>query len=480
MGGSHEFLKQVKVTQKKEGENMKIRKSFVAVLAALVSMLGMAETATVDGLLWQYSVSDNKATIEKLLTPGVENVVIPGEIGGTKVVTIGDNAFYEYESIRFVIVPEGVAVIGVNAFSGCWKLQDVQLPSTLKRIENYGFYGCPLRYVRLPKGLEFIGSCGINGASVLTVEGASVKAGGKDAFGGIDTRISVEFLDDVPEGLVNIDLFSANAISVISYPRKHAEEWSAVIHPEQFGGYVPENRCEVSVVSKMREGAPTIMDVRVTPVSAKSEIKIRPVAFLNGISSFANVVKVRTFSDGSESVVKNPIAANKETVFSWNVAADLTNKVAKLKMDVMCVEDEIIPFELISIPASSGHAAMTISRNVISPMRIRDALMWLLADPEKDIRMRVRSTAADKCYWSIEKGGIRIDGSEAHCAAKEVCDGRADMEIASDSDVSDFVIGELGYTILSGDDLEYARKMTGLKLEERFRNMRKNYYVKMK
>ena len=459
---------------------MKIRKSFVAVLSALVSMLGMAETATVDGLLWQYSVSEGKATIEKLLTPGVENMVVPGEINDNKVVAIGNMAFKRNENIRAVSIPEGVTNIGTEAFQYCSKLLDAKMPSTLKRIERDAFTSCNLRCVILPVGLKYIGlsalwlADGRNG-SVLRVSGSNFV--GIDCSG-FECFESIEFLEGVPVGFLNSDLYRSKNVW-ISYPQKYAAEWSAVVSPERFAGYVPESSCKVSVSSKMRENAPTIMDVKMMPVSTRSEVKIRPVAFRNGVNSFGNVVKVKTFADGTENVVLNPVKANRESVFAWNVAADLTDKVAKLKMDVMCVEDDVIPLELVTIPASSEHTSMTISRNVIAPMRIRDGLMWLLASPSGDVRFDVIDRGAchvrivlQQCETVIYDRNLSWSEDSA-LDFKSMLDGHKDMTVCKDSEVKRFVLEELGYTILEGDDLEYARKMTGLKLEN-------GPYVKMK
>ena len=465
---------------------MKIRKSFVVVLAALVSMLGMAETATVDGLLWQYSVSDGKATVEKLLTSGVENVVIPGEINGCKVVTIGNEAFSRDTVIKSVVIPEGVTVIGDYAFYSCQVLMDAKLPSTLKRIENCAFYDSYLRQISLPFGLEYLGPSALNmrnqSYSHIIVEGSSLSIA-STAFGE-DGSLNpvVEFLGHVPQGLCNTRLCNMPAFRGlwISYPQKYAEEWTAVVPQQRFAGYVPENPCKVSVISKMRENAPTIMDVKVTPVSTKSEVKIRPVAFLNGVISLANVVKVKTFAEGTETVVQNSVKANQESVFSWDVAADLTDKVAKLKMDVMCIEGDVIPLELVTIPASSGHLTMTISRNEIAPTHVRDALLWLMADKTKDVKVRVAGSHSSghwKAYFSLEKDerqivGWYLDGiDDSHL--KRAYEGGHDLDFGANVAVRNFVLEELGYTILEGDDLEYARKMTGLKLEN-------GPYVKMK
>lgn len=463
---------------------MKIRKSFVAVLAALVSMPGISETATVDGLLWQYSVSEGKATIEKLLTPGVENVVVPGEVGGFKVTKIGSRAFEENSVIETVEISEGLSVVDRYAFYRCRKLVDAKLPGTLKRIEESAFYSCNLSYIRLPAGLEYVGYLAFverDSRNVfITVEGSAVSVDSSAFLS--DVVPVVEFLEHVPQGMLNAIPFknqysgSSDKASIF-YPRKYAAEWSVVVPPEKFAGYVLENKCKMSVTSKMRENVPTIMDVKVMPVSTKSEVKIRPVAFLNGINSFANIVKVKTFADGTESVVRNPVKANQESAFSWNVAADLTDKVAKLKMDVMCVEDEVVPLELVSIPASTGHAEMTISRNVLASTCVRDALMWLMADPSKNLRVSI----GDCVDWFRDFALIRGEEKVCKTSVQDSLDstgslisrGVFDLQLCEEMSVKRFVLEELGYTILEGDDLEYARKMTGLKLEN-------GPYVKMK
>lgn len=56
------------------------------------------------------------------------------------------------------VVPEGVEVIGENAFYKCNKLLSVKLPDSLKKISDRGFQKCEsLQKLKLPEGLELIG-----------------------------------------------------------------------------------------------------------------------------------------------------------------------------------------------------------------------------------------------------------------------------------------------------------------------------------
>ncbi len=57
-----------------------------------------------------------------------------------------------------VTVPDGVTVIGQNAFSSCAGLTGVTIPAGVKAIEDFAFVGCPaLTRVTLPEGVTKLG-----------------------------------------------------------------------------------------------------------------------------------------------------------------------------------------------------------------------------------------------------------------------------------------------------------------------------------
>ncbi|MGM9825407.1 MAG: leucine-rich repeat protein [Paludibacteraceae bacterium] len=61
---------------------------------------------------------------------------------GNKVETIGDWAFYNCHSLRNLTLPEGVVEVGLAAFYGCTYLNELTIPSTMKKIADNGFAGC--------------------------------------------------------------------------------------------------------------------------------------------------------------------------------------------------------------------------------------------------------------------------------------------------------------------------------------------------
>ncbi len=74
-------------------------------------------------------------------------VVIPSTVNGTSVTEIGANLFggqAAAASIEAIVIPEGVTVIGENAFAKCVNLKSVTLPSTLTQIAANAFGGANL------------------------------------------------------------------------------------------------------------------------------------------------------------------------------------------------------------------------------------------------------------------------------------------------------------------------------------------------
>ena len=88
-----------------------------------------------------------------------EELVIPSEFEGKKVVKIGSSAFKERSDIVRVIIPDGVKLIAGQAFYKCANLTNVLLPDSVTDIDYLAFYGCTaLKSIDLPANLIKLGS----------------------------------------------------------------------------------------------------------------------------------------------------------------------------------------------------------------------------------------------------------------------------------------------------------------------------------
>ena len=126
---------------------------FVAASAAfLMAATGaLANTATVNGITWTYTVSNGKVTLGTdqtwesgrcVSTTTAGAISIPSTLGGYPVTRIGKYAFYGCKSITSVIIPNGVTSIGQSAFPSCTALRSVTIPNSVTSIEWQAFSGC--------------------------------------------------------------------------------------------------------------------------------------------------------------------------------------------------------------------------------------------------------------------------------------------------------------------------------------------------
>ena len=115
-----------------------------------------------------YINEDNTAVISKY-TGTAANVIVPGNIKGRTVVTLGENAFSNNDHIVSVSFEPGIRVIGKDAFTNCNSLSSVVLSNTVTEISGFAFSSCDnLENVLIPNGLTSIGRYAFSNCSQLT------------------------------------------------------------------------------------------------------------------------------------------------------------------------------------------------------------------------------------------------------------------------------------------------------------------------
>ena len=135
------------------------------------------------------------------------------------------------------------------------------------------------------------------------------------------------------------------------------------------------------------------------------------------------------------------ITANEEHTLSWKVSADWNATLAKVKFEVLAVEDEILPLELVTLPKTEMQPKMVFSWNYVIPSRAFDALLWLYAD--KDLGLTLTDGV-------LKNGDVRL-------AAGASVDGTG-------YDALVYLYGKMGYELLQGERLDYVRERTRLDL----------------
>lgn len=146
-----------------------------------------------------------------------KRVIVPREIDGKPVVSIGENVFMNTE-IEEVILPKSVKSIGRGAFSGCKNLHQIDLPDSVETLGTDCFSGSGLESLAFPNALREIPSyCCRNCLQLKKVSfGNRIKKIEYCAFQGckILRRISL------PESLEEIDFrsFAATGITTMVFP----------------------------------------------------------------------------------------------------------------------------------------------------------------------------------------------------------------------------------------------------------------------
>ncbi len=128
----------------------KIKKCLAVLVCAAMALAAMpgvalAETngQTHDG--FTYTLYDDHAEITGYSGEATE-LVIPAEIEGLPVTSIGNSAFYRRDSLESVKIPDSVTAIGDDAFRECKTLSEIDLPDGLTDIGNRILSFTPIYY----------------------------------------------------------------------------------------------------------------------------------------------------------------------------------------------------------------------------------------------------------------------------------------------------------------------------------------------
>jgi len=206
------------------------------------SVFGGAPTA-IASYPFAYSVNGGTVTITKLLGTDAA-VTIPNTIANLPVTSIGDDAFYECNSLKTVTIPDSVTSIGSNAFEYCTSLASVTIPDSVTSIGDLAFESCPsltnaiigngvtsigvdefygsgLTSVTIPNGVSSIGDGAFEACSRLTIIniGNGVTNIGANAFFASEKLMAVNVTtgNSVYSSVAGV-LFDKNQTTIIFYP----------------------------------------------------------------------------------------------------------------------------------------------------------------------------------------------------------------------------------------------------------------------
>ena len=281
-----------------------MRKLFIAAIAVVALTLPLlADTRTneVDGVTWQYTVTDGKATLGRggigpyaaIIGTSPTNIDIPAEVGGCPVVDIARYAFYS-GSMTSITIPAGVTNISSSAFSYCTSLKNVVIPSTVRTIDNGAFAYCyALTNVTMEEGVANLVGRTFQGCNSLEsiVIPSTVAHIGSLAFHNCSKLLNVTFAGDR-------DVIDMYILSVFEgTPWVEAQPFELIIDPtyntlDGFLGICPET---VTIPEGVRSIYSSFSDYSPSVTNLVSVTLPSSLRFI-GSGSFAGCSNLRSIS----------------------------------------------------------------------------------------------------------------------------------------------------------------------------------------
>lgn len=201
----------------------------------------------------------------------------------------------------------------------------------------------------------------------------------------------------------------------------------------------------------MRPGT-SLMDVvyRVTDPD-DATVKVRALAFKDGVRSFANVIRPVTWAEGTNANLGDAITTNVDHTLTWDVAADWNIQLGQAKMEVLAVDSNgIIPFQGITIPAAAGKPELKINQIGLTDAQVFNALHWFYA--------------SGNAYMEIVSGALQGSATSGIFKQKPIVVGAT----LNQTNAQLFLFKLLGISYADFDILTYANAATRMQLSKSF------------
>ena len=224
-------------------------------------------------------------------------LTVPAEIGGVEVLSIGTGksgtAAVSANKAEKIVLPEGLVTVGAGAFRSCYSVTEISLPTTLKTIESYAFYGCSkLTSIAIPEDVTSIGGYAFyNCYELVSVSmPETLETIEANTFYGCSKLASIE----IPDGVMSIGASAfqnCSALTGIALP-----EGVEIIENNAFYG------CSKLASIKIPASVTSIGEYAFNGCAALTSVVIPANVTSIGNSAFRNCTSLKTvtFAAGSK------------------------------------------------------------------------------------------------------------------------------------------------------------------------------------
>ncbi len=197
-----------------------------------------------DGFEYEVLSEEEKTAVIYEYTGSATSIVIPSQIDGYTITTIGAGLFMNYESLVDITIPNTITCIEERAFIPCWSIENMYYTGTIDewaKIEFISLQSNPMVYAEneyfageliardivLSQGIDSINSyafAGSNIASITIPDG--VKTIGDVAFGECTALTNVIIPNSVTE--IGFDAFRECSSLTDVYYTGSEKQWNAI------------------------------------------------------------------------------------------------------------------------------------------------------------------------------------------------------------------------------------------------------------
>ena len=106
---------------------------------------------------YEYKIQPDCTAHITRYTGNGQELTIPAEMDGHRIVAIGESAFNGCTSLTSIVIPDSVTSIGFRTFDGCEYLHTVHIPASVTAISGRAFFACRrLQRIAIPEGITYL------------------------------------------------------------------------------------------------------------------------------------------------------------------------------------------------------------------------------------------------------------------------------------------------------------------------------------
>jgi 3-polyprenyl-4-hydroxybenzoate decarboxylase len=117
-------------------------------------------------------------------------------------------------------------------------------------------------------------------------------------------------------------------------------------------------------------------------------VETTALGFVNGGTSFSDIVKISTLVEGTAARLGSNTPANTTLRLTWNVAADWNTNFGQVQVEILAKDSRaLLPFHWITLPASGTNPAVTINDRPIYDADLLPIWYWLIAKSDPGLQL---------------------------------------------------------------------------------------------